>query len=66
MGGGDAASSAGPPLPAGCAAHPLWARWDEAVRGVLAQLPALLGYSLYDLQRVGALGGRIDKLGARA
>jgi hypothetical protein len=35
--------------------HPLWAAWDSAVDGVLAQLPALFGYNLLDVMRMSAL-----------
>ena len=55
-----------PPIPRESSEHPLWSSWDDSVAHVLTQLPACLGYSLYDMQRIDAFRGKIDAAGARA
>jgi hypothetical protein len=40
--------------------HPLWAAWDAAVDHLLAQLPAILGFSEADIQQMAKLGLKPD------
>lgn len=44
-----------PPLPS-THDHPLWAQWDAAVLSVISQLPSMLGYTAFDMQRLDAIG----------
>ena len=47
-------------------AHPLWAEWDAALQRVLAHLPAAMGFSAGDMERMEALGLVPDVAGATA
>lgn len=47
-------------------AHPLWAEWDAALQRVLAHLPAAMGFSAGDMERMEALGLAPDVAGATA